>query len=84
MSRTNFDTFALVINFINDDQMPYHVIIGLFETSNTFGTTLAKHMKFLLVEYQLTSTIIVYVKDEGTNLNTLVFTFTSIISCAPL
>lgn len=64
--------------------MPYHVIIGLFETPNTFGATLAKHVKFLLVEYQLTSTIIVYVKDAGTNLNTFIFTFTSIIFCAPL
>jgi hypothetical protein len=37
-----------------------------------------------LVEYQLTSKIIVYVKDKGTNLSTFVFAFTSVISCAPL
>ncbi len=64
--------------------MPCHVIAGLFEAPNTFGATLAKHVKSLLVEYQLTSKIIVYVKDERTNLNTLVSTFTSIISCASL
>ncbi len=84
MSKTGFDTFALVINFINDDQVPCHVIARLFEAPNTSGATLAIHVKSLLVENQLTSKIIVYVKDERINLNTLVSTFISIISCAPL
>jgi hypothetical protein len=60
-----------------------HVIARLFEAPNTYGATFAIHLKSLLVENQLTSKII-YVKDERTNLNTLVSTFTSIISCAPL
>ncbi len=64
--------------------MPCHVIAWLFEAPNNFGATLAKHVKSLLVEYQLISMIIVYVKDEGTNLNSLVSTFTNIISCALL
>jgi hypothetical protein len=38
----------------------------------------------LLVEYQFTNKIISYIKDEGTNLNTLVVALTSIVSCAPL
>jgi hypothetical protein len=33
MSRTSFDMFVLVINFINDDWVPYHVTIRLFETN---------------------------------------------------
>ncbi len=41
-------------------------------------------MKHFLVKYQFTSKIIVYVKDEGTNLNTLAFTLKSVVSCAPL
>jgi hypothetical protein len=41
-------------------------------------------VRYFLVKYQFTSKIIVYVKDEGTNLNTLAFTLTSVVSCAPL
>jgi hypothetical protein len=32
MSKIGFDTFVLVINFIYDDWVPYHVIVRLFET----------------------------------------------------
>jgi hypothetical protein len=42
MSKIGFDTFVLKINFINDDWVPYHVIIRLFEAPNTPGTTLVK------------------------------------------
>jgi hypothetical protein len=38
----------------------------------------------LLVEYQLTSKIISYIKDESTILNTLAIALTSIVSYAPL
>jgi len=38
-------------------------------------------MKVLLVEFNLTSKVIAYVKDEGANLNSLATTFTSIVSC---
>jgi hypothetical protein len=41
-------------------------------------------VKYFLVKYQFTSKIIVYVNDGGTNLNTLAFTLTSVVSCAPL
>jgi hypothetical protein len=39
MSKFGFDTFAFVINFIDDDWVPYHVIVGLFDTPDTFGIT---------------------------------------------
>jgi hypothetical protein len=39
MSKIGFDTFAFVINFIDDDWVPYHVIVGLFDTPNTFEIT---------------------------------------------
>jgi hypothetical protein len=84
-SKIDFDTFALVINFIDDDWVPCHIIIGLFETPNTFGiTTRVEQVKYFLIKYQFTIKIIVYVKDEGTNLNTLASTFISVVSCAPL
>jgi hypothetical protein len=42
MSKIGFDMFPLVIIFINDDWVPYHVIIGLFEAPNTFRVALEK------------------------------------------
>jgi hypothetical protein len=41
MFKMGFDTFALVIKFINEDWVPYHVIVGLFEIRNSSRTTLA-------------------------------------------
>jgi hypothetical protein len=41
MSKIGIDTFALVINFIDNDRVPCHVIIGMFETPNTFTIALA-------------------------------------------
>jgi len=40
MSITGFNTFALMINFINGDRVAYHVTLGLFEALNTSKTTL--------------------------------------------
>jgi hypothetical protein len=76
--------FVLVINFINDDWVPYHVTIRLFEATNTFGATLVKQMKYFLAEYQLISKIIICVNDENTKLNTFAFTFASVVFCTPL
>jgi len=72
MFRIGFDTFMFIINFTNDNCVPYHVILRLFKTLNTFWATLTKQLKSLLVEYQFTNKIIAYVKDKGTNLNTQV------------
>jgi hypothetical protein len=35
MSKTKLDTFAFVRNFINENLVPYHFIVGIFETPNT-------------------------------------------------
>jgi hypothetical protein len=35
MSRGGVDTFALVINYLNESWMPQHVTIGLFEVHET-------------------------------------------------
>ncbi len=84
MFKTSFDMFVLVINFINDDWVPCHVTIRLFEATYTFGATLAEQMEYFLVEYQLISKIITCVKDENTKLNTFVFTFANVVFCAQL
>jgi hypothetical protein len=53
MCKIRFDTFDLAINFINDDCVPCHVTIGMFETLDTSRIALAKQMKFPLATYQL-------------------------------
>jgi hypothetical protein len=58
--------------------------MGLFEALNTIGATLATIMKPLLAKFQLMDKVITYVKDESSNLNTLVVTLFSIVTYAPL
>jgi len=41
MSRGGVDTFALVINCLNEFWMPQHVTIGLFEVHETIGLSMA-------------------------------------------
>jgi len=84
MSKSSFNTFALVINFINEEWVPCHVIVGMFEALNTSRATLVEQMKSFLVEYQLSIKIIVCVKDESAKLNTIVIALTYVVSFAPL
>jgi hypothetical protein len=74
MSQSGFDIFSLVVNFIDDAWVPKHVNVGLFETPNIANVILAKNVKPLLAKFQLTHKIVAYVKDKGSNLNTLVTT----------
>jgi hypothetical protein len=60
MSRLAYDTFALVINLINEAWVPCYIIIGLFEAFNTFGAIFAEQVKVMLVEFNLTNKVIVY------------------------
>ncbi len=48
--------------------------IGIFEIHNIVGATMANQVKFLLDSFGLLDKIIAYVKDEGSNLNTLIST----------
>jgi hypothetical protein len=56
-----------------------HISIGLFETFETLDQALATNLQDLLNQYGFTKKI-AYVKDEGSNLNTMM-TFKFIISC---
>jgi hypothetical protein len=53
MSRTSFDTFALVVNFLNWEWVPCHVTIGLFEALDTSGVALAKIVYFFCGKVQV-------------------------------
>jgi hypothetical protein len=55
--------------------------LGFFKVHNTIGVTIANHVKSLLDSFRLLDKVITYVKDEGSNLNTLTFALTFIVSC---
>jgi hypothetical protein len=61
--------------------MSKHIVIGLFEASKTLRQTLARNVQNFFEQYGLTKTILAYVKDEGVNLNTMITTLKSIVSC---
>lgn len=84
MSRSKYDTLALIINYIKLSWFPSDITIRLFEALNNFNATLAKQMKVLLIEFYLISKVIVYVKDERANLNSLIVTLIFVVSCEHL
>jgi hypothetical protein len=81
MSKVRHDIFALVINFLGDDWQPKHTNLGIFESIDITGQTLAKTLTKLLDNYALRIKIIAYVKDEGSNMNIMTTTLKSIVSC---
>jgi hypothetical protein len=60
-------SFALVINFIYSQWVPYHVRVGLFETIDTSRVVMATQVKELLSLYNLLNKLIAYVKDKCRN-----------------
>jgi len=74
MSIGGHDIFALVIKFLGADWQPKHITLGLFELIDISGQTLANTLTKLLNTYELRRKIVVYVKDERFNLNTMATT----------
>lgn len=54
---------------------------GLFEALNTFGTTLAYHVKAMLAYNNLKYNILVCIKALDSNLKTLASVLKSVVSC---
>jgi hypothetical protein len=52
-----------------------------FETSDTFRHALAKDLIELLDKYDLRKKIIIYVKDEGSNLHIMIIALKFVINC---
>ncbi len=52
MSKTH-DVFTMVVIFWGENWMPKHIIIGLFQTFETLGQTLARNLQDLLEQYGL-------------------------------
>jgi len=60
------------------------VTIGLFETTKITNQSLATNLTKLLDQYGLRKKLIAYVKDERSNLITIITTLKSIIKCEVL
>jgi len=72
MSKGAHDIFALVMNFLGSNWQPKQIIIGLFKATKINGQTLINNLTKLFDQYGLKNKIIAYVKDEGSNLNTMI------------
>ncbi len=59
---------------------PHHVTIGIFEANDTMGVELARQLKAMLKKFALTSKVLCYIKDKGTNLASMTIILNSIIS----
>lgn len=60
------------------------MIVGIFELHNTIGVTMVNQVKVFFLFIYLFDKIVAYVKDDGSNLFTLIITLTSVISCSSL
>jgi hypothetical protein len=58
--------------------------IGLLEAIETTSQTLIRNLRKLMDSYGLSKKIIVYVKDEGANLNSMTITFKFVVNCEVL
>ncbi len=81
MFRIGFDTFAMIVNFVNNNWVSTYYIIGLFEVPNTFGVALVKIVKPLIIQFQLVDKVLVYVKNKDSNFNTLENVLSITTSC---
>ncbi len=59
--ENGYATFSLVINFVNQNWMHCHIIVGLFETLKMFNAIIVKQVN---VQFKLKNKVAPYVKDE--------------------
>jgi hypothetical protein len=73
-----------VINYLDENWIPQHVTIGLFEVQETKGNAMALQPQGLLEKFGLIHHVLFFVKDEGNNLGSMAMTLKSIVECEPL
>jgi hypothetical protein len=64
MSHVSYDTFAMVVSFINTSWEFTHVTIGIFEVHDIASVTMGIQIKYLLDALGLLDKVIAYVKNE--------------------
>ncbi len=78
------DTFALLINYLDESLIPQYVIRRLFEVQKTSGNAMVLQVQGLLEKFGLIHYVITFVKVEGRNLGSMAMTLWSIVDCKPL
>jgi hypothetical protein len=63
---------------------PKHIFLGLFEATKIIGQALARNLIELLDAYGLRNKIITYMKNKGSNLNTLTNALKFVVKCETL
>ncbi len=71
MSKGVHDIFAFVINLLGYDWQPKQITIDFFEATKIIGQKLVNNLTNFFDQYGLKNNIIAYVKDEGSDLNTM-------------
>ncbi len=84
MFKGAHDVLVFVIIFLGSNWKPKHVTFSLFKVIKTKRQLLVRNLIKLLNAYGLRNKIIAYVKDEGSNLNTLTIALKSVIKCETL
>jgi hypothetical protein len=80
MNETRFDTSVLVVNFIDYAWVPINATFGVFETPNIMPKgNPCRICEAFFNKIQLTKKVITYVKNEGSNLNTLATTLSFVV-----
>lgn len=81
MFQCEFNTLCLVINLMDEEWLPWHVMVDIFEVANTSWMAFAKVVKRLLSKFGLTNRVLTYVKDEIINLSTLAIAPKFVMKC---
>jgi hypothetical protein len=84
MSKGAHDVLVLVVIFWGSNWKPKYITLGLFEPVEIIGQALVKNLIELLDAYDSKNKIIAYVKDEGSNLNTLTNALKYVVQCETL
>jgi hypothetical protein len=64
MSICGVNTFVLVINYLDESWIQWHVTIGLFEIQKINGSAMALQLQSLLKKFGLIHHVLTFVKDE--------------------
>jgi hypothetical protein len=81
MSKGVHDIFTFVIKNLGTNWQPKKKFIGLFEATKITRQTLPNNLTKSIDQHGQKSKIIAYVKDVGTNLNTMTIVLKFVIKC---
>ncbi len=80
-AHVGYDTFAMVVSFINISWQSTHVTIGIFEVHDITSVVMGIQVKSLLDTFGLLDKVIAYVKNEIFNFSILIFAWIYVVFC---